>query len=287
MKIPIYRRGKNWHMSKQVNGVRIRRALKEARTKAQAEQAAIKIVEKELYEKKYGNPEPPAPIFVLLRDFARGKFLSYYRANNRSYADAERIVNVVCDFFGDVLINEVTPARVEEFKQARLLGTTQYKRPRKLGTVKRELSVLSKIFSLAVDDDDVPITKNPCLKVRRIKVNDERIQYLSPDEEATLLKELEHQPQTRNIVITAIYTGMRRGEIFNLRWRDVDFSREVINVIETKTDTPRVVPMSPIILALMDELRAQSPDATRDTFVFQSEKTGGRLRDLKTCFRKA
>lgn len=284
----VFRRGKYWHMSKQVDGVRIRQAIKTARTKAEALQAEAHIVN-QLHKKKYDEPEPPEPARVLFKNYARGAFMDYYKANNRSYADAERIVDMWCDLLGDALINEITPSMIEHLKQQRLSGETQYKRPRKPGTVKRELSVLSRIFSLAVQDDDVPITANPCLKVKRIEPNDERIRYLSPDEEAALLKELEHQPQTRNIIIFAMMTGCRRGEIFDLRWRHVDFERGVINIIKTKTKRSRVVMMNPnpVLLALMKELRAQAPNAGRDAFVFPSEKTGERLTDIKHSFHSA
>jgi integrase len=82
-------------------------------------------------------------------------------------------------------------------------------------------------------------------------------------------------------------TGMRRGEIFDLRWSHMDFDRGVTNVIKTKTKRSRVVVMNLIVLALMNELRARTPNASRDTFVFQSEKTGEELRDIKHSFHSA
>jgi integrase len=145
--------------------------------------------------------------------------------------------------------------------------------------------VLSRILSLAVDDELIP--SNPCSRVKRLKVNNERIRYLTIGEETKLLKELEHQPQTRNIVIIALHTGMRRGEIFNLKWPDVDFVRKIINVIQTKNNKPRAVPMNPIVLQILTTLHEKDGSAGKNSFVFPSEKTGRRLNNIRHSFYSA
>lgn len=79
----------------------------------------------------------------------------------------------------------------------------------------------------------------------------------------------------------ALYTGMRRGEIFNLKWFDVDFNRGLIQIRESKSGKKRVVPINVTIKMLLDDLKPKSE------YVFPSPKTGGKLDNIKRSFRRA
>ncbi len=70
-------------------------------------------------------------------------------------------------------------------------------------------------------------------------------------------------------------------EIFNLKWFDLDFERGVIQVRKTKTKLNRVVPMNARVREVLNQQRRSSE------FVFTSEKTGGRLVDVKKAFDAA
>lgn len=85
----------------------------------------------------------------------------------------------------------------------------------------------------------------------------------------------------QSLVIAAINTGMRRGELFNLKWFDVDFARGVIHVRQTKTDKDRVVPMNETVRGLLESRPRTSG------YVFPSPKTGGRLIEIKHKFDEA
>src|SRR5215213_5256970 len=74
---------------------------------------------------------------------------------------------------------------------------------------------------------------------------------------------------------------MRRGEIFNLKWFDLDFDRGLIQVCKTKTKLNRVVPMNAMVREVLNQQRRTSE------FVFTSLKTGGRLKDVKKAFNTA
>lgn len=85
------------------------------------------------------------------------------------------------------------------------------------------------------------------------------------------------------LVKVVIHTGMRKGEILNLKWEHVDFVRGIIHITNTKTDRNRDVPMNSevreILLGLLPE--------TREGYVFQNPKTGGKLTDVKKAFNSA
>ena len=108
-----------------------------------------------------------------------------------------------------------------------------------------------------------------------------RVRYLTQDEEQRLFQAMEDNEQLKDIVTVALHTGMRRGEIFNLKWFDLDFDRGLIQVRKTKTKLNRVVPMNARVKEVLDQQRRASE------FVFTSLKTGGRLKDVKTSFNTA
>src|SRR5262249_18388911 len=141
-------------------------------------------------------------------------------------------------------------------------GETRKGTKRSRGRVNRELNTLSRIFSLALEDDLVH--KNPVRK-KRFKIDDERKRILSVSEERRLMKALERNDRVRMIVIIALYTGMRRGEIFNLKWCNIDFDRELIHVRNTKTAKDRSIP---IITTVGDVLSSLKPKACGNEFVF-------------------
>jgi len=85
-----------------------------------------------------------------------------------------------------------------------------------------KISVVSKIFTIAARHEKVDA--NPCQDVERFALDNERVRYLTEDEEQRLFKAMEDNAQLKDIVTVALHTGMRRGEIFNLKWFDLEFS---------------------------------------------------------------
>lgn len=109
-------------------------------------------------------------------------------------------------------------------------------------------------------------------------MDNERVRYLTEDEEQRLFMAMGDNVQLKDIVTVALHTGMRRGEIFNLKWFDLDFDRGVMHVRKTKTKLNRVVPMNVRVREVLNRQKRSSE------FVFTSEKTGGRLIDVKKAF---
>lgn len=95
-------------------------------------------------------------------------------------------------------------------------------------TVKRYASALRAILGFAEDEGVLDIPKH---KLRFPRQNRPEIDYYNSKEIKRFVRELEGETiMTRLLLITALYTGMRRGEIVALRWSDVDVDRAVINV---------------------------------------------------------
>ena len=112
-------------------------------------------------------------------------------------------------------------------------------------------------------------------------MDNQRVRYLSEDEEARLFDAIGNDNLLKSVVTVALHTGMRRGEIFGLKWFDVDFERGILQVRKTKTKLNRTVPMN----SRVREVLAQQPKTSE--YVFTSTRTKSRLVDLKKGFNEA
>lgn len=258
------------------NGERIRKTLKFVRTKKEAE-AAEGVIMNQVFQQVYGFEAKSNKLF---EDFVAESFLPYSEANKKSFSNDVYICRVLVSYFRGKTLRQMMPPLIEEFKQWLLAKPTRHGNQRSLATVNNHLRVLSKIFSLAVDAD--LIDSNPCLRIRKFKPNNRRLRVLSDEEEVKLLTALEGNDLTRSIVIVALNTGLRRGEIFSLKWSDVDFQRGRLIIRKTKASKERFVPMNATVRELLQSLPRLLSD-----YVFPSPKTVGRLTDIKKGFRGA
>ena len=121
-------------------------------------------------------------------------------------------------------------------------------------TVNRYLSALSKAFTNAVREWHW-LPDNPLARVSKKTEPRGRVRYLSDDERAALLeacRKSECKPLYL-IVLFALTTGMRRGELLSLRWQDIDLDRRVAVLQNTKNGDRRSVPIVPEVAELLRE----------------------------------
>ncbi len=264
-----------WISDISYNGERIITTLKLARTRKQAETAEAVLMNK-LFQRAYGLEPKPEKVF---ENFVVETYLPYSEANKKSFVNDVSICKVLVRLFKGTTLRQINPPEVEAFKQQFLNTPTKDGSKRSLATVNNHLRVLSKILSLAVDAELIP--SNPCFRVRKFRPNNRRLRVLSIKEEGRLFGQLKENHLLKRIVLVALHTGLRRGEIFNLQWADVDFSRNRLIVRKTKTSTERFVPMNTTVRKLLFAIHQT------EGYVFPSPRTGGKLFDLKKSFRKA
>lgn len=132
-------------------------------------------------------------------------------------------------------------------------------------TAVRELAILSHVIEVSIRDWGLPLSRNVVKLVRRPVIRNERSRRLSGDEEQRLLDGCDagQIPFFKTLVILAIETGMRRGEILGLRWPDVSHNRRVITLAMTKNGSGREIPLSQrAFQALCEWKERASPDQT-------------------------
>ena len=122
------------------------------------------------------------------------------------------------------------------------------------GTVNRYLAGLSTAFSNAVKEWHW-LPDNPLRRVSKKPEPRGRVRYLSDEERAGLFDACRKSelPELYLIVLFAITTGMRRGELLGLHWQDVDLERRVAVLHHTKNGDRRSVPIVPEVVALLRE----------------------------------
>lgn len=121
-------------------------------------------------------------------------------------------------------------------------------------TVNRYLAILSHLFTVSVREWGWS-HENPVLKVTRLKEPRGRVQFLSDDERVRLLEACKKSESEYlyTVVVLALSTGARKMEILGLKWRDVELSRGVITLHETKNGERRVLILTSLALKLMKQ----------------------------------
>ena len=145
---------------------------------------------------------------------------------------------------GHLQLTEVTPGLVAECRDKLLKEPTQHNKTRAPATVVRYICSLSSVFETAIKEWHW-IEKNPVRNIRKPTVSNARIRFLTKDECEKLLKccKESRNPYLYPIVVLALSTGMRRGEILNLRYQDLDFNNKLITLRKTKNGSIGYVPM--------------------------------------------
>lgn len=278
----VFKRNGHWHFTKTIDGVRYRGALKTARTKAQADEAFIGVLN-EIHEGTYGRPTGSA-VFI---DFFEKVYLPWSEENKRSKGD-KYYLDVFRRFFKRKTFAEISPMLIEKFKSERRRGLTKKKQVRSPASVNRELACLSSVFSMAMRMPYQYIRENPCFEVEKLLEENRRERYLSADEERRLLDACtDERAHLKPIILLAVNTGMRRGEILSLRWGQIDLARSVIHLKRTKSGKQRDVPINRAVMFELVKLRPESSREGAAQFVFPSARTGIAITHCRHSFAKA
>ncbi|MBF0371703.1 MAG: site-specific integrase [Magnetococcales bacterium] len=186
---------------------------------------------------------------------------------------------------GDYTLADCTPALIAECRDKLGRGLTRKKIPRSPATVTRYLSALSHLFTIATQEWGW-IETSPISRVRKPKEPRGRVRFLSSDERERLLKACQESPNSflYVVVVLALGTGMRRGEIMTLRWPDVDLMQGRITLHQTKNDERRVIPLTGHPLSV---LRDFSKIQRLDTDLLFPGKRLGKTMDLRAPWEAA
>jgi integrase len=156
---------------------------------------------------------------------------------------------------GSYVLANITPSLIAECRDKLLNTQTMRKEKMNPATVVRYLAALSHAFTVAVNEWGW-LEDSPMRKVNKPKESRGRVRFLSDKERDALLENCKKSDNKylNVIVVLALSTGMRKGEILNLTWENVDLQRDRITLHETKNGERRVVPLVSRASELLKEL---------------------------------
>jgi integrase len=221
-----------------------------------------------------------------LESFVADKYKEWAEAHQSSHAETLRRIASFYDAFGNKKLPEITAWMIEKHRTARLKADIS------AATVNRDLDALRGAFTKAIEWG--VLKTHPMVTVRRTKIDElERVRYLSPEEDKRLRNGLDAREAKRRlnrdnfnqwrrergyktfpdcgaftdhlkpIVILALNTGLRRGELFKLQWQSVDLIKRILTVTgkTAKSKKTRYVPLNDEAFATIQTWRKQNPAA--------------------------
>ena len=212
---------------------------------------------------------------VKFEAFAEEWFEEYAKLNLKSttYTRQRQLTKRVYAAIGHIRLDKITTRLIQKFINSLAQdGVNEItKKPLSHKTMVHYLSFISTVIDYAIKMD--MLTDNPCRRVTIPKGSKKERKILSIQETEDFLKLLETAPlKWRTSFTLDIYSGMRRGEMLGLEWKDIDFETGVVHIQRTSnytkakgiyTDTTktensvRFIKLPPEVLAILEQFRAE------------------------------
>ncbi|GAB0061227.1 tyrosine-type recombinase/integrase [Pseudomonas syringae] len=242
-----------------------------------------------------------------LRDFIDETYLPWFKAHHRGH---DKTQHTLANNFESIMPQRIDAITGRDLEQIR---TTWLQAGNKPSTVNRKMGSISGVFSRAVEWEY--LEAHPMAKLSALKVDSKgKVRYLADDESKRLrealdarqdearaerdsankwrtdrgkpelasLQLVEFTDHLKPMVLVSLNTGMRRGELFDLKWPAVNFTTKTITVVgdNTKTLDTRHIPMNRETAATLDAWKKQSKGTG---YVFPGQ-SGERLDNAKSAW---
>lgn len=237
----LYKRANTWWMSYAADGRTIRES-----TRTHSKKTAQKILADRVSAVTHGrfniSVRERSPS---LADFAEDYLAVYSKSNKQpgSFRRDQTSVKNLKAFFGSKRLDDIRPMLIEHYKRSRLdVG-------RKPATINRELACLKHMYTIAMKNGRA--RANPVRESKLLREDNQVTNVMSREHEALLLEQA--APHIRRVVVCALETGMRLGEILDLKWDQVDLSRRLIRVVRTKTGRAREIDITDRLAAVLSQ----------------------------------
>lgn len=266
----VYRRGDVWWVRFRMGGVHVRRSAKTSK-KAEAQVVLAKLME-ERAQAARGEVRPRHLLTEAIDRFLDESALKKgtiegYRFNART----------LTRLLGDRHLDEIDRRSLAEFVAIRKrTGVTD-------ATIRRDLAVLGSVFTTAIRwgwADTSPVT---AFNKRALKMSRPRTRFLTREEFDRLHEAA--SDDLKLILVLAVETGMRKAELLGLTLGSLDLRRREAHLEDTKSSTPRRVPLSPRAFETVREL-LERRSRPRSTFLF-CKPDGSRIGNPKKAFEGA
>jgi excisionase family DNA binding protein len=197
---------------------------------------------------------------------------NYAKVNKISWKDDFYRLQKCISFFGNVYLHEVTALDIEKFKCVKIgegLNKT---------TVNHYLKILKRLFNIAIEWEYAK--ENPVKRIKFYSEKDSLTERILTEKEEVRLLEVA-SGHLRPILMVALNTGMRRGEILNLTWNRIDLEKRLIRVVNTKSGRNRIIPVNDVLFEALSGMEKGSD------YLFPNPGTGKPYRTVRRSFETA
>jgi len=211
------------------------------------------------------------PELITFEKFAQMYMDTHAKPNKRSWKSTDHVyLKQLTPAFGKYNLHSITTKMIEDYKVKRSLEVSP-------SHVDKELTLLKTIFNKAINWDYF-VNVNPVKRVKFFKVDNTRYRYLNSTEIESLL--VACNIKLKPFVLIALHTGMRRGEISSLEWKDINFEQGCITLDQAKTKSKRtrVVPINDVVKKALRAI----PKHSTVSYVFHNEE--GRPSNFREAF---
>jgi integrase len=272
----LVKRGDVWWMYFTYQGQQVRKStgtVDRRLADAILSKVKVQIVEGQYFEKAVAQSHT----FTELMD----RYEQEHVLRKLRHRGVKGYMNNLRAFFGDRTLADITPKLIVAYKNKR------YEDGKAPATINRELANLKKAFNLALREWEW-CHQNPVTRVSMEKENNKRDRWLSEEEESRLLTAC--APWLHDLVTFALHTGMRMGEILELTWRGVDFTRRTVTVMRSKNGERRTIPVNETVLRVLKEkakVRSLASDLVFCSKAFTPMESGHLRRSFRLALSKA
>lgn len=252
-----------------------------------------RAIELERIRKEQEELEVSRLAAITFSEFFGQKYFPHAQAHKKSdtWSSEERLFRLwIAPVIGSLQFADIAPFHLDKIKSNMRAGrradtapVKSQRRPLAPKTINDALALIRQVWNFArrekiVDGDW------PGRDIKKLKVSNERIRFLSREEAARLMRELKSiSRQLHDIALISLHCGARAGEVFSLTWGCVDFERETLLLVDTKNGTTRAAFMTPAIKAMLQERKAVVPSDQRLIF---TNRLGHQIDGVSAAFAR-
>ncbi|PCI38780.1 MAG: recombinase [Thiotrichales bacterium] len=243
---------------------------------------------------------------ITFKQFINKEYACWNEQHNKSAKEIIRSLR--SNFFkvcGNHALNQVKNIHIEKWR------TNKLKDGRKPSTVNRAIGYLKTALSKAVEWEFLPT--HPLTKIKALKENNECVRYLNKEESKRIREAIDQREQKlktarksfnlwrkkrgygllpeisdtafadylKPMLLLAMNTGMRRGEIFNLTWNKINFDRKFLTIPNPKNNKARHIPLNHTTMSVLQTWQKQSK---KSGLVF-TNKDGDRFNNITKSWK--
>ena len=268
----IYKKHNSYYCQGYVDNIRYNRKCDGAKTKKEA-QVIEDAIRYELRLEQAGLKKEKEQTYSF--SFMMDLYKKTSEANNKSVKESKQYSKLLLIYFGkNVNVLSIKPNDIEEFKLYMISSG------RSSSTVNRYLSALRRAYNIMIKND--LIDYNPINKVKFFIEDNIRDRYLTKEEWIKLYTNLSEI--NRKIVIIALQTALRLGNVLHLNWSQINMSSRVIRITKNYNKGKKIIEL-PMTDALYEVLLSLKPKESG--YVFVNPDTGKPYTSIKTGFNAA